>query len=180
MKNGQLRFALYDLDGNLKQHATTALTDAGKPAKCLWCHEIRLQPAFKNVTDVNGYLTTNEFDAIVADRMSIVDRYRSALRSKVDFRRTQDHTYAELLYLTFVEPSVERLAIEWNMPVDQVALLLRGKQTHAQKEFAYLGSKLYRREEIDRLGPYPVMRVAEDPREPSTYEPDLVHQKDIE
>jgi hypothetical protein len=176
MKNGQLRFALYDLDGNLKEHATSALTEAGKPSKCLWCHEIRLQPPRRNVTDVSGYLTTREFSAIVDERMNVVDRYRSGLHSKVDFRRTQDHTYAELLYLTFMEPSVERLAIEWNMPVEQVASLLRGKETHAQKEFAYLGSALYRREDIDTLAPYPVLRVAEDPREPSSYEPNLLHE----
>ena len=32
--------------------------------------------------------------------------------------------------------------------------------THAQKEFAWLGTNLYRREEIDGLAPYKVIRVA--------------------
>ena len=40
MPNGQLRFALYDLAGNPKAAATPSLTAAGKPSKCLWCHEI--------------------------------------------------------------------------------------------------------------------------------------------
>jgi hypothetical protein len=174
MDNGQLRFALYDLQGNLKSSATAALTSAGKPSKCLWCHEIRLQPAFKNVTDIPGFHTTRDFDALIAERMKLVDRYRAGLHSKVDFKRTQDHTFAELPYLTFMEPSAERLSVEWNLPVEEVVARLKGKPTHKQEEFAWLGDTLYRRADVDALAPYPVIKVATDPREPSDYEPDLV------
>jgi hypothetical protein len=177
MKNGQLRFALYDLEGNLKTSATPALTSAGKPSKCLWCHEIRLQPAIKNLVDTPGYYTTQQFGALIAERMKLVDQYRNGLDSKVDFKRTQDHTFAELLYLTFMEPSAERLALEWNVPVEQVMTLLKAKPTHAQPEFAWLGSRLYRREDVDPLAPYPVLKVASDPREPSSYEPEVLTSK---
>ncbi len=174
MKNGQLRFALYDFGGNLKASTTPSLTGAGKPAKCLWCHEIQLMSALKNVSDVAGYHSTKEFDAIIAERMRIVGRYRSGLRSKIDFSRTQDHTYAEWLYLTFTEPSVERVAMEWNMPIERARQRLAGKPTHAQQEFALLGKMLYRRQDVDELSPYPVIKVASDPREPSAYEPDFL------
>lgn len=179
MNNGQLRFALYDLEGNLKTNATPLLTSAGKPAKCLWCHEIRLQPALLNRVDTPGYYTTAQFGAIIAERMKLVDQYREGLDAKVDFKRTQDHTFAELLYLTFMEPSAERLALEWNLPVAQVVALLKDKPTHKQEEFSWLGTHLYRRQDVDALAPYPVIRVASDPREPSAYEPDLFGSQQI-
>ena len=179
MKNGQLRFALYDLGGNLKTNASPALTSAGKPSKCLWCHEIRLQPAFKNLVDTPGYYTTQQFGTLIAERMKLVDQYRERLDSRVDFKRTQDHTFAELLYLTFMEPSAERLALEWNLPVEQVTVLLKAKPTHKQEEFAWLGSRLYRRQDVDALAPYPVIKVASDPRELSTYEPEMLGSEEL-
>ena len=63
MKNGQLRFALYDLNGQLKTSTSPSLTAAGKPGKCVWCHQIRLQIARRNVTDLDGYHTTKSFNA---------------------------------------------------------------------------------------------------------------------
>jgi hypothetical protein len=174
MKNGQLRFALYDLDGHLKPNASRSLTAAGTPAKCLWCHEINLQPAMKNKVDLGGYHTTKEFDEIIYDRMKIVRAYRNGLDSKVKFSRTEDHGYAELLYLTFMEPSIQRLAMEWKVPIDQAARLVKDKPTHAQAEMEMLGKFLYRRQDVDALAPYQVIKVPSDPREPSDYEPDLL------
>src|SRR5882724_7178503 len=105
MTNGQLRFGLYDLSGNLKMGTTPSLTHAGKPAKCLWCHETSLMPPFNNVTDVAGYYTTSEFTEIVRQRMALMVQYRSMLSSLVDHSKLDDHSYAELLYLSFFEPN---------------------------------------------------------------------------
>jgi hypothetical protein len=174
MPNGQLRFAVYDSDGNLKGTATPALSMAGKPSKCLWCHEIRLQSPFANKTDVQGYYSTGEFRAIIRDRMRSIDAYRHGLSSVVDFTKTQDHTFAELLYVSFAEPSAARLASEWNMPVEEVQRLLSNARTHTQSELRLLEGPLYRREEIDRFAPYTTIRVPSDAREASSYEPDLL------
>ena len=95
MENGQLRFGLYDLEGHLKATTTPALTAAGKPSKCLWCHEINLQPPFKNVTDLEGYYSTKEFKELVASATRVIAGYRKTLESKVDFTRLQDHSNAE-------------------------------------------------------------------------------------
>jgi hypothetical protein len=54
MKNGQLRIGLYDMNGNLKAAASPSLTAAGKPAKCLWCHETSLQPPFNDNHTLTG------------------------------------------------------------------------------------------------------------------------------
>ncbi len=177
MENGQLHFGLYDLQGNLERAATPALTAAGKPSKCLWCHEINLNPPFNNVTDVPGYYSTREFRELVANEMRIVASYRQTLRSKVDFRKTQDHTNAENLYLSFVQPTADRLAAEWNMPIDAVRQLLRSRNLKphphsASVDDGILGDQLYDRDEVDPLAPYTGVRGASDVREASGYEPD--------
>jgi len=174
MANGQLRFALYDEDGALKRTADPVLTGAGKPSKCLWCHETALSRPFTGRTSVPGYVSLAEFEHRIASQMQELRDSRSKLASRIDFERAQDHTYAELLYITFYEPSAERVAHEWNMPVAQVREKLAGLSTHTHHEFAFLGAQLYRRRDVDALMPYGVLEPPTDPREPSAYEPDLL------
>lgn len=174
MANGQLRFALYDEGGALKRSADPVLTGAGKPSKCLWCHETDLSRPFSGRTSVPGYLSLAEFERRIADRMQELRASRSRLASRIDFKRAQDHTYAELLYISFYEPSAERVAHEWNMPIEQVREALAGLPTHTHHEFAFLGEQLYRRRDVDALSPYGVLEPPTDPREPSAYEPDLL------
>ena len=179
MENGQLRFVLYDLEGHLKAATTPALTEAGKPSKCLWCHEINLQPPFKNVTDLEGYYSTKEFKVLVAAATQVIASYRKTLASKVDFTRLQDHSNAEELYLSFAEPTASRLAAEWNMPVERVQQLLaaRNLKTHPHSERIdddVLGDNLYDRDDVDSLAPYATIRGPSDMREASSYEPDLL------
>jgi hypothetical protein len=179
MENGQLRFGLYDLEGRLKDTTTPALTAAGKPSKCLWCHEINLQPPFRNVTDLEGYYRTKEFKELVADAMQVIAGYRKTLSSKVDFTRRQDHSNAEDLYLSFAEPTAIRLAAEWNMPLEAVQrrLASRDLKTHPHSERiddGVLGDNLYNRSEVDSLSPYAAIRGPSDMREASDFEPNLV------
>jgi hypothetical protein len=179
MENGQLRFGLYDLEGHLKDATTPALTAAGKPSKCLWCHEINLQRPFRNVTDLEGYYSTKEFTELVANASRVIAAYRKTLASKVDFTRLQDHSNAEDLYLSFAEPTAGRLAAEWDMPVERVQQLLaaRNLKTHSHSERIdddVLGDNLYDRNEVDSLAPYATIRGPSDMREASGYEPNLL------
>jgi hypothetical protein len=179
MENGQLRFGLYDLEGHLKDATTPTLTAAGKPSKCLWCHEINLQPPFRNVTDLEGYYSTKEFRELVASAARVIAGYRKTLASKVDFTRLQDHSNAEDLYMSFAEPTASRLAVEWNMPLERVKQLLvsRNLKTHPHSERIdddILGDDLYDRNDVDSLAPYATIRGPSDMREPSSYEPNLL------
>ena len=179
MENGQLRFGLYDLQGYLKEATTPALTDAGKPSKCLWCHEINLQPPFKNVTDLEGYYSTKEFGDLVATDRRVISSYRRPLASKVDFTGLQDHSNAEDLYMSFAEPTAVRLAAEWNIPLDRVQQLLASHhlKTHPHNEGVdddILGDELYDRKDVDSLAPYATIRGPSDMREASSYEPNLL------
>jgi hypothetical protein len=79
-----------------------------------------------------------------------------------------------LLYSAFYEPSAERVAREWSVPVARVKETLSRLPTHAHDEFDFLGQRLYRRSDIDTLAPYGVLEPPTDPREPSAYEPDLL------
>jgi hypothetical protein len=179
MQNGQLHFGLYDQAGNLKAAATPELTKAGKPSKCLWCHEINLNPPIFNETELPGYYSTQEFKDLVARQMRLVSGSRQALKSKVDFSKTQDHTNAENLYMSFEQPTAERLAAEWNISLDNVKSILRARnlRTHphsVEADDGILGDALYDRSEVDELAPYTSVRGPTDFREPSTYEPDLL------
>jgi len=179
MENGQLRFGLYDLEGHLKATTTPALTAAGKPSKCLWCHELNLQPPFRNLTDLEGFYRTKDFKELVATATQVVAGYRKTLASKVDFTRLQDHSNAEDLYLSFAEPTAIRLAAEWNMPLEQVKQLLasRNLKTHPHSERiddSILGDDLYNRNDVDSLAPYATIRGPTDMREASSYEPNFL------
>jgi hypothetical protein len=174
MSNGQLRFAIYDSQGRLESAANPSATLAGKPAKCLWCHEISIQRPFYATTNTAGYYSIEEFEQTVVQKMAIVNAARQELKSDVDFSKTQDHTQMELLYISFMEPSAERLSMEWGVSVDQVQTILAGTSTHTHVEFPFLG-ELYNRSDIDHLAPYETLRVPEDARERSLYEPDFLN-----
>ena len=173
MPNGQLRFALYDKNGNLKSSASPALTDAGKPAKCLWCHEIKIQP-LNFMESVAGYYTYEQFKSIIQEDQNILDLYRTLLPSDIDFTKKQDHTFGELLYISFMEPSAFRLAQEWSITESEVGSILGGLNTHKHHEFSFLGDKLFVRIDVDDFAPYDVARVPENAREYSVYEPEII------
>jgi hypothetical protein len=166
MPNGQLRFALYDLEGHLKDGASTELTRAGKPGKCMWCHESGLMVSLANYPGVSGFYGREEFDAQIGRRRTLLRDYRDGVDTQIEYGNRQDHTYAELLYMSFEEPSRGRLAREWGVSEERAAQLLRGRATHAQPEQARLGGELYRREDVDVLAPYAVLAAPRSIREP--------------
>jgi hypothetical protein len=173
MPNGMLRFMLYDEAGKLKAAGDTSLGGAGKPSKCLWCHEIVIQPAFISKTHVSGYHSPKEFDDIVNKQMELLKAYRKNLKQDIDYGKTLEHTFTEILYISFMEPSAERLVNEWGIPLEQVKEKLKGLPTHTHHEFPYLGL-LYNRSDVEKFAPFSFIRVPESAREPSNYEPDLI------
>ena len=76
-------------------------------------------------------------------------------------------------------PTVERLAAEWNLPVDTVRQMLRTRNLKphphsAEADDGILGDQLYDRTEVDPLAPYSSVGGPTDFREASSYEPDLL------
>lgn len=171
MPNGQLRYGIYGQNGKLKVAASKDLTIAGKPAKCVWCHEINIQPLFLNnpVLENSRFLTAKEFNMRQHEQMISLTAYRLSLKTEIDFTQLQDHERVEELYEEFMEPTIERLMIEWQMSEMTIAQLLAGVPKHEHHEFGMV----YYRKDVDGLGPYGVIRVSDSAREPSSFDPNF-------
>lgn len=150
MPNGQLRCMIYDAQGQLAAGTPAAVGDAGKPAKCLWCHETVIQPLFIENHAVAGMLTDEEFLSIRDAMQQRLERYRLTLHTDMNWSSPKEHTLGELLYITYMEPTLMHLQHEWNLsPGDAETLLLHAAH-HPFREFDYIG-EVYERAEMDAL-----------------------------
>lgn len=170
MANGQFRFAIYDTTGII---LTAAKGAAGKPAKCLWCHESYIQTLFAEQIDEPNYYSAEMFKYIVSRNYKQLVAYRTTLQTDIDYERKQDHAYTELLYVTFMEPSVDRLAQEWGISLNEAKDKLRNIPTHTNNEYPHLGT-IYFREDVEQFSPYAGIKHPSSAREKSVYEPDLI------
>lgn len=174
MPNGLLKFGIYDKNGQLKDAASPEFTRAGTPAKCIWCHEVGIQPLFKPQQNYNGYLDYFKLDDTLTYFNQKVREFQDL--QWVDKRLTNKklHTELELVYISFMEPSAERISKEWQMPLEEVKQKLSGLETHIYEEFPFLGN-LYHRKAIDSLSPFKHLKVVESIREPSSNIKSLIH-----
>ena len=169
LQNGQLRFGIFDANGNRKPSADPSHSNAGKPAKCMWCHESNIQQLFSPQNDFKRFLTTAELQTTLINYRESNRNLKLQLSDGVDFSKIQQNTLTELLYISFMEPSIERLSLEWNLPLTQVQSLLSGLPTHSYDEFPFLGN-LYYRNDIENLAPFDGLPVSSSVREPSAIE----------
>ena len=173
MPNGQLRFAIYNAQNNLVANSPKRFGEAGKPAKCIWCHEIVFQPLFVETDSLSGEINPREFQNIIEKQNYALKAYREKLKSDIDFSKTQDHSLMELLYISYMEPSIKKLAKEWNMEEARIKLLFKNEMAHQHHEFDFL-TNIYFRTNIEKHSPYKFIQVSEDVREPSSYEPNFI------
>lgn len=169
ISNGQLRFGIFDENGIRIQVANSKHTAAGKPAKCMWCHESALNPLFSKQKNLQNYLTETDLQDQIKSDIENLKTNRNKLVSEIDFNQKQQHTYTELLYISFMEPSAKRLSLEWKLPIEDVEKLLSGLPTHVYKEFPFLGN-LYHRNEVEKYAPYKSLSVSGSIREFSNNE----------
>lgn len=126
LKNGQLRFGIYDDKGLRKNVANSKHTRAGKPSKCIWCHESNLNQLFRKQDNVYGFLTAEALQQkIIASRDSF-NSNRKLLKDNIDYSKKQQHTQTELLYISFLEPSLKRLSLEWQIEESKLKTILKG------------------------------------------------------
>ena len=172
--NGQPKFALYSKQGKIKTGASAYLTRAGKPANCLWCHDDTFQPIHKEFAQPFATrMDANDYNAKINLFKDLTGKYRSNLQTDLDIQKKQDHVFMELLYLSFMEPSLYRLANEWKLDENEISKILAKYETHPHHEFKFLGDKLYKRREIEIHSPYNTLSIPSDPRETSEYEPNF-------
>ncbi|WP_299246546.1 hypothetical protein [uncultured Aquimarina sp.] len=169
MNNGQLKFGIYDRNGNLKDAADNQITRAGKPAKCIWCHETSIQPVFRKQKDHDGYLSFQKLQDTLDHYNKQLRSYQDSIWQDKEIRNKRLHTEMEISYIAFMEPSAEHLSNEWGMTIEEVQTKLHKLETHRHHEFDFLGD-LYHRKEIDALAPWKTLEVPENIREKSPNE----------
>lgn len=164
MPNGQLRFGVFDADGNRINAADPVYSNAGKPGKCIWCHESTIQPLFGPQTEKPGYLTPTELaDTLWYFRLAH-ENQQTLLSSGVDFTNAVGHVNMELLYISYLEPSAQQLSLEWDMKIEDVLATLSTLETHEHEEFPFLGDR-YWRDEVNAFSPDPLLHTPTDVRE---------------
>jgi hypothetical protein len=169
MPNGQMRYGIFDADGKRINAADPTKTEAGKPAKCMWCHESGIQPLFTEQSTVDGYLTYPQlYDTLYFFRFAQAAKWANLNRG-VDYSKTQHHALAELLYITFMEPSAERLSLEWGISVEEVNTKLAGLPRHTHIEYAAFVN-LFDREDLIPYEPYQALSVSSNVRNQSAVE----------
>lgn len=173
MENGQLRFGIYDTLGRLINGADPNFSAAGKPVKCLWCHETEVQPGFAALTSIPGYYSPSEFDSIVNRNNLDLDFLRSQLSTEINFVDRSNHTEVEKLYFRYMEPSAQRLSLEWNMTQSEVETILVNISTHTHHEFPSFGD-LYYRADVEPFSPYATLPSSSSIRETNENEPNLL------
>jgi hypothetical protein len=176
MKNGQLRFGIYNhKTGDLEAASPIVLGSAGKPGKCMWCHESSLQTLHDTTSDLLGanYMSVADFKAKIAKLQGNLTQFQSSLSTDIHWKDYGAHTKQEWLYIGFMEPNLARIAEEWGLSEAEALQKIAFLPTHKHSEFAFFGD-CYDRAEIDSLAPYRAVRVPISVREPSSYEPNLV------
>lgn len=164
LKNGQLRFGIYNENGIRKNVANSKHTTAGKPAKCIWCHESNLNQMFKKQDNINGFLSAEELQQKIIASRDTFNSKRKQLKETVNYNKTQQHTLTELLYISFLEPSAKRLSLEWNTNEAEVINTLKHLKTHKHNEFPFLGN-LYYRKDVEQFAPLKAIEVSGSVRE---------------
>lgn len=173
MANGQLKFAVFDSNGLLIPNAKDDVSRAGKPAKCMWCHEVVIQTLFSQQNDFNNFLSYVQLKDTLNFYSFQLRNYQNDLWLNPNLQNKQLHTNMELSYISYMEPSAQRLALEWNITIQQVQSLLSNISTHIHDEFPFLGT-LYHREDIESFAPFKTIRPPSSIREESLYEPNLL------
>ena len=80
----------------------------------------------------------------------------------------------EKMYISFMEPSVRRLELEWQVPHNTIEAKVSELTTHTHEEFSELGD-LYDRKEVDLEAPYFGLPVPFSARNTSDFEPNYLY-----
>lgn len=169
MENGQLRFGIFNPNKKRINAANEQHTTAGKPSKCMWCHESNINQLFTPQKDFTGYLRVEQLNDTLIKFNTNLKAQQNLKTEGVTFKNRQEHVQLELAYISFMEPSALRLSNEWNMSESEVKNRLKSLTTHVHDEFPFLGN-LYDRNEVESFAPFKSLTVSSSVREKSEIE----------
>ncbi len=168
-ENGQPIFAIFSADSIRLDYADPAISTSGKPAKCMWCHESKINPLFSKQSNYPGYLTAKQLEDTLIFFRSHHESKQTTLPNGVDFSQNEEHVQMELQYIMYQQPSAQRLASEWNMTIAEVEALLINQLKINNTEFMFLPEG-YVRIEVNKFAPISEIRTSTFVREPSSIE----------
>jgi hypothetical protein len=169
MGNGHLRFGIFDQDSNRIDASNSSFSTAGKPAKCMWCHESKILPIFNTQNNHSGYLSYLQLKDSLLNFQNNLEFWQFNLPNGIDFSQKQDHAQMELLYISFMLPSAQNLSTEWGISETEVIDLLKSLPQFVTPEFLFLG-KRYAREDVQNYAPFESLKVSSSVREKSDLE----------
>ena len=169
MPNGQPRFAIYDADGQLKAAADPNITKAGKPSKCMWCHESILHPSFKKKISPN----LKKLNAEIRPRIANLKRFQSKIETKIIYDSLAHHRNGEFAFGSFMECNVQHIANEFQIDSLEFKSFLEKLPTHTTPHFPEFGT-YYDRKDILELQKYEAVKVPSHMWEASDYEPNFL------
>ncbi len=155
MKNGQPRFAIYNLDGKLLPGADELVTTAGKPAKCMWCHTSKIARLLFAETETKGYGKLKNFSKIIATQNKMLRNHWTQTNQSFVADSIKQHSYAELLYVTYEDPTLYRLR---NEGVEEELLNKIKNETHQNVEYKFF-NKLVLDSVIARKALFPSFNI---------------------
>ncbi|HTF04776.1 MAG TPA: hypothetical protein VK826_12160, partial [Bacteroidia bacterium] len=134
------------------------------PLKCMWCHEIALPTLVIENRAVQNMLSNDDFVFLRNRIQDRLDKHRLSLVTDMNFAYQPEHVKAELLYITYMEPTLMHLADEWNVSETEAQKKLHRTSSYIFQEFDYIG-RVYPRAEIDPLDTINHLEVPESARE---------------
>ncbi len=146
MPNGQVRVGIFDKEGKRINEADPRLSSGGRPAKCLWCHEVFFAAPFGAKTDYEGYMSLARFFDRTKKINAAFTEYRKELETDFHHELYWEHEYAELLYLKYEEPSFHRLMQETELDSLRLSTELVGIPMHINQEHPHMGELYYRKD----------------------------------
>jgi len=173
MSNGQPRFGIYNAVGDLIESTSSALSAAGKPAKCMWCHESTIQRSFKKNLIGEGKLKDfNDRIMPLRDKLLYEQLF---FDTEIAYDCLSDHRVMEFFYFGIEMPNAERLSSEWKIDVAEVKKMLSELATYESHHMPELGPT-YSREELEKIKPNQLMFKPFSQWEENSYEPNFFKQ----
>ena len=137
MRNGQIRFAIYDQKGALKAGADGQHSIAGKPSKCMWCHESQIAKLRFVKSSVEGFENARAFKRLIRKKNKQLRTYFRENDQQFVLDSARHHSYAELLYVNYQTPTLTRLRNEGYQEEEIDAIR---QWVHPNEEYWFLDS----------------------------------------
>jgi len=113
----------------------------------MWCHEQHLMNTVEQ-PELEGSVSWDEFSTQIETQQALIDAAREQDQTATDFTEHEVHAWSEQLVENFLSPSADRVALEWELSLEEVQALVESLPlaTHTSEEYPDFGLLLTRSE----------------------------------